>query len=106
MSFIIETERLAMREFGPEDAEDFFALCTNPQVMRYVVGEEVPADVEATRERITNYPDYKRHGFGRWACIHKATGRMIGRRSGAPASLQRIAACVLETIKVGARVAA
>ncbi len=78
MSFIIETERLGMREFGPADAEDLFALCTNPQVMQYVVGEEAPADVEAMRERITSYPDYKRHGFGRWACIHKATGRLIG----------------------------
>ncbi len=78
MSFIIETERLGMREFCPADAEDLFALCTNPQVIQYVVGEEVPADAETTREKIANYPDYKRHGFGRWACIHKATGRLIG----------------------------
>ncbi len=78
MSFIIETERLGMREFSPEDAEDFFALCTNPQVMEYIVGEEIPANVETSREKIANYPDYERHGFGRWACIHKATGRLIG----------------------------
>jgi len=78
MSFIIETERLGMREFIPEDAEEFFALCTNPQVMKYIGGEDVPANVEAMREKIVAYPDYKRHGFGRWACIHKATGRMIG----------------------------
>ncbi len=67
-----------MREFISEDAGDFFALCTNPKVMKYIVGEEVPADVEAMREKIASYPDYKRHGFGRWACIHKATGRLIG----------------------------
>ena len=78
MSFIIETERLGMREFWPEDAEDLFALSTNPRVMQYVVGKEVPANVETMREKIANYPDYKRHGFGRWACIHKATGRLIG----------------------------
>ncbi|MCZ6652050.1 MAG: GNAT family N-acetyltransferase [Planctomycetota bacterium] len=78
MSFIIETERLGMREFGPEDADDFFALCTNPQVMKYIGGEDVPANVEAMRDKIVAHPDYKRHGFGRWACIHKATGRLIG----------------------------
>ena len=36
MTFIIETARLGMREFHADDAEDFFALCTNPEVMRYV----------------------------------------------------------------------
>lgn len=45
-----------MREFCPEDAEDFFGLCTNPQVIRYIVGEEIPASVETTREKIANSP--------------------------------------------------
>ncbi len=46
--------------------------------MKYIVGEEVPADIDAMRENIASYPDYERHGFGRWACIHKASGRLIG----------------------------
>ena len=78
MSFIIETERLGMREFEPGDAEEFFALCTNPEVMRYIPGEDVPPTVEAMRQKILNYPDYKKHGFGRWSCIPKKTGRFIG----------------------------
>ena len=77
MTFIIETARLGMREYHPDDAEDFFALCTNPQVMRYT-GESAPGSIEEARQALAGYPDYTKHGFGRWACIHKASGRFIG----------------------------
>jgi RimJ/RimL family protein N-acetyltransferase len=78
MSFIIETPRLGMREIREHDAEDFFALCTDPRVMRYVVDEEAPRDVAEMRQRVIDYPDYAEHGFGRWACIHKETNRFMG----------------------------
>ena len=46
--------------------------------MRYVVGESAPGSVAEMRQKLADYPDYAKHGFGRWACIHKASGRFIG----------------------------
>ena len=78
MSFIAETERLGMRLYHPHDAEAFLALCSDPEVMRYIPGEAPPGSVEEMRQMLADYPDYKKHGFGRWSCIHKETGRFIG----------------------------
>ncbi len=78
MSFILETDRLGMRPYDPDDAEEFFALCSDPKVMRYIVGEAVPGCVDEWRRMLAEYPDYDKHGFGRWSCIHKESGRFIG----------------------------
>lgn len=72
-----ETERLILRAATADDAEAMYALNTNPEVMRYT-GEPMPESVDAMRERLANYPDWERHGFGRWACVDKASNRVIG----------------------------
>ena len=78
MSFIVETDRLGMRPYDPDDAEEFFALFSDPKVMRYIVGEATPGSVDEMRRMLADYPDYDKHGFGRWSCIHKESGRFIG----------------------------
>ena len=78
MSFIVETDRLGMRPYDPDDAGEFFALCSDHKVMRYIVGEAVPGSVDEWRRMLTEYPDYAKHGFGRWSCIHRESGRFIG----------------------------
>ncbi len=78
MSFIVETDRLGMRPFHPDDAEPFLAMYNDPAVMRYLTAETAPSSVEEMRQRIVDYPDYKKHGFGRWSCILKETGKFIG----------------------------
>lgn len=45
--------------------------------MRYT-GEEPFASVDAVRTFIEEYPFYRRHGFGRWAVIHRASGEFLG----------------------------
>ena len=65
MKMILETDRLFLREFVEDDAEAFFALNSDPEVMRYT-GEPLFKNVEEMRSRIRDYPDYRRHGFGRW----------------------------------------
>ena len=40
---LFETERLLVRHFGPDDLDDFAALCADSEVMRYVGdGETLP----------------------------------------------------------------
>ena len=79
MELILETERLWLREFVPDDAQACFELNRHPQVVRYT-GESSPSSVEEVRQGLCNRPilDYRKHGFGRWAAILKETGELIG----------------------------
>ena len=75
----IETDRLILREYTEDDAPAFFALNSDPEVMRYVPHEPMTS-IEQAREILRRHPitDYKERGFGRFACILKATGEHIG----------------------------
>lgn len=72
-----ETERLFHRAFTVEDAEAFFALNGDPRVMRWT-GEAPIDSLESARAAITSYPDFETVGYGRWACVLKKTGRVVG----------------------------
>jgi len=72
-----ETARLRHRAFAVEDAEAFFALNSNAEVTRHT-GEPPIESVEAARAAIEAYPDFQERGFGRWACVLKDTGKVIG----------------------------
>lgn len=79
MAIIVETERLLLRQFVMDDAETVFGIHSDPEVLRYT-GDTAPADVEEIRRMLAERPmaDYERYGFGRWACVLKATGELIG----------------------------
>ena len=75
----VETARLVLRPFTEDDAAALFAVNAHPEVTRYT-GDGPYADVEAVREviRTRTLADYAKHGFGRWACVEKASGEVIG----------------------------
>lgn len=75
--FKLSSARLILREFADEDAPQLFDLYSDPDVMRYT-GEEPFPSVSAVREFIAAYPYYRKHGFGRWAVIERATGHFLG----------------------------
>jgi RimJ/RimL family protein N-acetyltransferase len=79
MKIILETERLLLRQFVEDDAEWFFRLNTDPDVLRFVPDKAL-ANVEQAREVLIDHPiaDYQKYGFGRGACILKTTGEAIG----------------------------
>ncbi|MDR0194031.1 MAG: GNAT family N-acetyltransferase [Myroides sp.] len=77
MNHIIETERLFLRELTVDDAENFYRLNLNPNVIRST-GDDVFKDVEEARLFLENYNDYKRNGFGRWAVIRKSDNVFLG----------------------------
>lgn len=72
-----QTERLILRAFTPDDAATFFLLNSDPEVLRYT-GEAPLESEEEARLRIEQYPDFDKHGFGRWACVYRPEMRVIG----------------------------
>ncbi len=65
---VLTTARMRLREFVGSDAEAFYALRTDPQVIRWTGEPFLEGGVEAARAALLAYPDYRKHGFGRWAC--------------------------------------
>ena len=79
MKVVLETDRLLLRQFTEEDAEAFFKLNSDPEVLRFVPDKAL-LNVEQARQILIDHPiaDYRKHGFGRCACILKSTGENIG----------------------------
>ena len=79
MKVILETDRLFLREYVEEDAEAFFKLNSDPEVLRFVPDKRL-LNVEQARQLLVDHPiaDYRKYGFGRGACILKSTGEQIG----------------------------
>ena len=72
-----ETLRLAHRALTVADAEVFFALNSHPGVMRFT-GEVPLRSLDEARGAIERYPDFDAVGYGRWGCVLKETGLIIG----------------------------
>ena len=72
----IETERLVLREYTPDDFDALYEIMSDPETMRHY---PAPFDGEQTRRWIDrNLENYRRYGFGLWAVVLKDTGEFIG----------------------------
>lgn len=73
------SERLWLRPFTLDDAEAFFELCRDPDIIRYV-GNTPLRSLDEARAALRTAPlsDYQRYGYGRLACVWKASGAVIG----------------------------
>lgn len=73
---ILETERLRLREFIPEDAGALAAVLGDPVAMQYYPAafdrQGVENWIEKNRER------YRCDGFGLWAMLLRQSGELIG----------------------------
>lgn len=73
---IIETSRLILREFAPDDADALELVLSDPETMRFYPAPFDRAGVEQWIAR--NLQRYLKHGHGLWAMVLKASGQMIG----------------------------
>ena len=73
---ILETPRLVLREFLPEDADALARVLTDPETMRYYPTLFDHAGVEEWIAR--NRRRYAANGHGLWAMLLKETGELIG----------------------------
>ena len=75
----LETERLILRHFNPDDAPFILALLNEPSFLRYI-GDKKIRTLEDARQYIANGPvaTYARHGFGLYQVELKDTHTPVG----------------------------
>ena len=74
----IETERLLLRMFCPEDLDELALLFSDPEVVKYV-GDGQPVNREETDKALQSIiRHWQTHGFGRWAAVDKHTREFVG----------------------------
>jgi RimJ/RimL family protein N-acetyltransferase len=75
----VETARMVLRPWQPDDLAELTRLLTDPVITRYILVHTPfsPEDVAELSDRTME--QWERNGFGPWAAIEKATGRWVGR---------------------------
>jgi RimJ/RimL family protein N-acetyltransferase len=78
MNLILETERLILRPLELSDAEDLFAMDSNPEVHKYLW--QKPTLLLDESVKVIEYVQlqYERNKIGRFATILKETAEFIG----------------------------
>ena len=74
----LQTERLILREYKPEDFDSFASFMADPDVVRYLHGTPM-ARPDAWRLLATGIGHWALRGYGTWAVERKADGAFIGR---------------------------
>lgn len=76
---ITRTNRLLVREMGPDDLDDLYELYADERVSKYTESLFVDRDME--KHYIEDYVEniYKYFGFGTWLVHRRDDGRLIGR---------------------------
>jgi ribosomal-protein-alanine N-acetyltransferase len=75
---MVGTERLVLRPIQNDDAEELFALWSDPEVMRFI-GDGKPRTRAQSEERLRRaVRHWQEHGFGLWALHDRATGSFVG----------------------------
>jgi [ribosomal protein S5]-alanine N-acetyltransferase len=73
---VVQTKRLSLREFVPEDFDALALILSDPETMRYY---PAPFDRAAVADWIQrNRTRYANDGYGLWAMILNSTHELIG----------------------------
>jgi RimJ/RimL family protein N-acetyltransferase len=79
MNIILETERLVLRDWTPDDAAEMFEICRDAEVMRYIgTGKPYKTIEEAEKFLHWAVAYQKENDFCRWAVVEKASGKIVG----------------------------
>jgi ribosomal-protein-alanine N-acetyltransferase len=73
---ILETPRLILREYSPDDADALGLVLSDQETMRFYPAPYDRAGVEDWISRSLHR--YAEHGHGLWAMILKSNGKLIG----------------------------
>lgn len=75
----IETERLRLRRFTPDDLDAVRRIYGDPEVLRYM-WDGRPRTEEQIRDALAFLMGgWEKRGIGMWAIVHQAHGEVIGR---------------------------
>lgn len=80
MFVFLETRRLVLRRFTPDDVDLLVALDSDPEVMRYINGGVATSVEEIFGDHLPAFLDYYARGdrWGFWAAIDKQSGDFLG----------------------------
>lgn len=80
MEVYLETERLILRRFTPDDLDDLVALDSDPAVMRYINGGRPTSREDMRDDYLPHWLRFYERGdaWGFWAAIERATGEFLG----------------------------
>ena len=73
---MIETERLLLRNWRPEDRDGFLEMCNSPAVMEHLGGPATADEVDAGIARIAACQ--AKHGHSFWAIQRREDGAFLG----------------------------
>jgi RimJ/RimL family protein N-acetyltransferase len=74
----IETARLRLRMFTPDDLDAMCEITRDTEVMRYI-GQGRPLTRDETQFNLTSIISaFRRRGFGRWALVKRDSGALVG----------------------------
>lgn len=76
MTVYLETERLVLRDWTPDDVVHFARINSDPIIMEYYPSR---LDSKATDRLVTHFQDHiTKHGYGFYAVEHKDDGAFVG----------------------------
>lgn len=75
----IETERLLLRAWEPDDFEDFAWISADREVMRYIADGQPATRSQAWRTMAVFVGHWALRGYGLWAAEEGRTGKFVGR---------------------------
>jgi RimJ/RimL family protein N-acetyltransferase len=73
----LETERLILRAFKPEDLEPLAAIWAKPEVVRFIGGNPLGRE-DTWRRSLAACGQWPYTGFGYWIVEQKSDGRVVG----------------------------
>ncbi len=74
----IETDRLLLKQFTPDDADALYRIYRQPDLFKYMSNEK-PLLWKQTEEVINSFREnWQKHNFGVWAVVYKKNQRLIG----------------------------
>jgi RimJ/RimL family protein N-acetyltransferase len=74
---MIATQRLMFKKFSAADAQGFYELNLDPEVIRYT-GDMPFLSIAEAEAFILSYDHYDRHGYGRWSVFLNDSSEYIG----------------------------
>ena len=74
---VFDTERLIVRHYTPGDADNFFVLNSDPEVMRYIRPVRSRADTDLFFAEVMRY-SANNPSYGRMAVLDKKSGEFVG----------------------------
>jgi RimJ/RimL family protein N-acetyltransferase len=74
----LETRRLVLRPWSPNDAEAWFGILREEGILRYFPDPSPPPRAKADRYIAHHLAHWEEHGYGHWAVVTPSDSRVVG----------------------------